>query len=53
MLQKIENPLDSMYDKLTQHKLDILEDSTLFQKEEFQELQDQIREAELIEANRL
>lgn len=51
--RSMEDPSAHLYDKLTQLKLDILEDSSLFQREEFQELRDQIREAKLIEANRV
>lgn len=40
--KQIEDPLADMYEKLTQLELDILEDSSLFQKEEFQELHTQI-----------
>lgn len=53
-LRKIKRgPSTVLYDKLTQLKLDILEDSSLFQMEEFQDLYTQIWEAELTEANRL
>lgn len=51
MAKKKEDPLDTMHTKLVQLKLDILEDSSLFQNEEFQTLRSQIREAKLTKAN--
>lgn len=51
--KQTNDPLDSMYEKLAQLKLDILDESLLFQREEFQELRAQIRENELTEATRL
>lgn len=48
-----KDPLANLYEILSQLKLDILEDLSLFQKEEFQELRNQIREVELAEANRV
>lgn len=52
-VKESEELLANLYDKLMQLKFDILEDSSLFQKEEFQELQMQIPEVELNEANRI
>lgn len=53
LAKQTKDPLDNLYDSLMQLKLDILEESILFQKEEFQELRDQIREAKLTKACRL
>lgn len=50
---RIADPLEDLHAKLFQLKMDILEDSTLFQKEEFQALRNQIREDKLTKANRL
>lgn len=46
-----KEPLKDLYKKLTQLKLDILEDSSLFQKEELQEPRTQFREEKLTKAN--
>lgn len=47
------DPLEDLYAKLVQLKLEILDDFALFQNDKFQELCSQIREAKLIETNRI
>lgn len=51
--KKTQDPLEDLHVRLAQLKLDILEDSTLFQTEEFQDLRIQIREAKLTKANQI
>lgn len=45
--KKKDDPLEDLLSRLVQLKLDILDDSSLFQTKEFQELRSQICEVEL------